>query len=295
MTVTNGMAMSDRTPTKHEHFKKLLGMHVDIVYRTILKYAWRPSIYQYIDLNAGAGRVVYEDGMQGITSGLRAVLKLYYMQESVPPLAYRAYLIDNYSPNCDSLRTHWAIKDNPDVTVYCENNQEAIQRIVIPRNSLGLVCSDSNTLMGDLDIFDRLAARSEFDKMDFLIYLSASNYKRDQHANGREYLLDRLARIKSHWYVQEPYDKHQKTFLLGSDWDGFKEWRKLKFAPLHSDAGREYMERINLTGKERFLAHQAGLPIGVMPNISGIPAFEPSAPKPSSDAAEYASVARRAE
>jgi hypothetical protein len=275
----NNQAISERTPTKHNHFKALFAMHTDIARNTILRWSWRPGVYQYIDLNAGAGRVIYEDGTQGTTSGLRAVIRLSSLQEQEPPLIYHAHLIDNYAPNCEALRAHYDIRDNPDVTVYCGDNREVIQTISIPRGSLGLVSSDSNTLMGDLPIFDALAARPEFYRMDFLIYLSASNYKRDRRANDREFLTDRLFRLKPYWYVQEPYDKHQKAFLLGSRWDNFKKWQSLKFAPVQTEIGREYLERINLTEKERFLAHQAGLPIAPMRNTSGIPASEPCAPK----------------
>ena len=291
----NNQAMSERTPTKHNHFAALFGMHINVARHTILRHAWRPGTYQYIDLNAGAGRVIYEDGTQGSTSGLKAVMKLTYLQELDPPMLYHAHLIDNYAPNCETLRAHHQIQDNPDVTVYCGDNREVVQTISIPKGSLGLVSSDSNTLMGDLPIFDALAARPEFYRMDFLIYLSASNYKRDRRANDRELLADRLFRLKPYWYVQEPYDKHQKTFLLGSNWDSFKRWQRLKFAPVRTDVGRGYLERINLTEKERFLVHQAGLPIAPTLNISGIPASEPCAPKLSSEAAEYASVASSGE
>ncbi|MBX7252429.1 MAG: hypothetical protein K1X50_10625, partial [Candidatus Promineofilum sp.] len=105
-----------------------------------------------------------------------------------------------------------------------------------------------------------LACRPEYDRVDFLIYMSAANYKRDRRANGREYLLDRLARIKPHWCVQQPHDKHQKTFLLGSKWNGFGKWKHdLAFEPVTTERGRAYLNLINLTADERDQAQQPPL------------------------------------
>jgi hypothetical protein len=271
------MAVSEDTPTKHQHFLDILRTHTAITRGIIAKEThWCYPRYVYIDLNAGAANVTYLDGKTGETSGMMAARHLRQMGQ----FTYRAYLIESRPANCASLKAVPFIENDPDIRVICADNADALPALDAPLNAYGLLFSDTNTLNPDLDLLETQARRPEYQRIDFLIYLSGANYKRDQHSTQGEYLQDRLLRIKPHWCIQKPHGAHQKTFLLGSRWGGFGKFKQdLNFDLITAPRGRDWLEQVNLTRKERFLSRQAGLPIAPMRNTSGIPASEPCAPK----------------
>lgn len=253
----SGMNVSDETPLKHQTFEAIFRMHISVTKKIKGRHSYwldARQPYVYVDLNAGCGE--YEvGGRRDRTSGLIAVQNLSRMN---PPMDYEAVLIDCEPASADALQRHADINFRNHIRVICGDNRAVMPTVSLPP-AFGLVYSDPNTLMLDLDLLGTLAGRPEFKRVDFLLFLSGANDKRVRLSQGGEPLESRLYQLKPNWLIQRPFGKFQKTFLLGSNWDGFKDYRKLNFARVDTPEGREYMERVSMTKAERFLAQQPAM------------------------------------
>jgi hypothetical protein len=61
---------------------------------------------------------------------------------------------------------------------------------------------------------------------------------------------------KKCWIVRKPETQWQWTFLIGSNWVKFPEWKKERFYNLESKEGKEIMERVMYTEEEQFELRQ---------------------------------------
>jgi hypothetical protein len=120
------------------------------------------------------------------------------------------------------------------------------------RHAFGAIYSDEN---GTVPPFALLAqAAAALPKMDLIIYVSATNIKRilkagAQGVTGR--LDEMMARIqKKYWLIREPKEKHQWTFLIGTNMKRFPEFAKEGIYHLTSPMGLTFANRLFYTAEE---------------------------------------------
>jgi len=257
MPIENGIGYGEYTGVKTEHLSKILAMHMAITQAVINKHAsYYVSEYRYIDLTAGKGSTP-----NGNSGSPIVFLDIVSSPKSKFYLPFRVDLIEREQQNIFELSK--AVSAHPvfasqQGNIHFYNSQ---YEIIIPQlfsskrdSELGLIYVDPS---GDLPDIKTLALISKMrPHMEILLYLSATNVKR-QFQQTQKLLADFLnATGKQHWLIRKPFkgDNHQWTFLLGSNSDLFKPYKSIQsyFYLLNSTEGREAFEKINLSHDQRF-------------------------------------------
>ena len=262
MPIEDGIGYGEYTGIKIEHLSKILAMHMAITQAVIKKHAsyYEPE-YRYIDLTAGKGST--PDGNLG-----SPIIFLNRANEAKFDIPFRADLIEREKSNIDELGR--VISAHPinasqqgKVYFYNDNYESVIPQLFKSQKDieLGLVYVDPT---GDLPDFKSLAYISNMrPRMEILLYLSATNIKR-QFRQTQKLLADFLSETgKQHWLIRKPFkgDKHQWTFLLGSNSDLFKPYRSIRsyFYLLNSPEGQQVFEKMNLSQDQQIEQKQPRL------------------------------------
>ncbi len=254
MPIENGVGYGEYTGVKVEHLGKILAMHLAITQAVIEKHAAYFDIeYRYIDLTAGQGST--PDGNLGSP--------LIFLDRASNPkfrIPFRVDLIEREPDNIAKLKGKVdahpsACSGNGRFFFYANRYQDVIPALLLKQDDkeLGLAYIDHS---GDLPDIDTLAYLSRMrPRMDVLLYLSATNVKRQFQQTGRK-LADFLSATgKQYWLIRKPYsgDNHQWTFLLGSNSDLFKPHKSISryFYRLDSSEGQAVFEKLNLSQEQR--------------------------------------------
>ena len=257
MPIENGIGYGEYTGVKIEHLAKILEMHMAITKSVIKKHAaYSEPKYRYVDLTAGRGFT--PDGTLGSPIVFLDEVKNPRLGFDVP---FRADFIEREQENIDALRKVTSahplyLLHQKDIHYHHDEYENVIPHLFKFRKDFefGLIYIDPS---GDLPDFRTLAYLSDMrPKMEILIYLSATNVKR-QYQQTKKFLADFLTETNKHyWLIRRPFrgDSHQWTFLLGSNIDFFKPHKRIQnyFCILNSPEGQAVFEKMNLSQDQRF-------------------------------------------
>ncbi len=262
MPIEDGIGFGEFTGLKIEHLSKILAMHMAITQAVINKNAsyFEPE-YRYVDLTAGKGST--PDGNTGSP--------IIFLEKTKDPkfhIPFRADLIEHNQENVDELKK--VIAAHPmgashqgNIHFHPSEYESIIPKLFKSKKDfeLGLVYVDPS---GDLPDFKTLSYISNMrPRMEILLYLSATNIKR-QFQQTQKLLADFLSETgKQHWLIRKSFkgDNHQWTFLLGSNSDLFKPYRSIRsyFYLLDSPEGQQVFEKLNLSQEQRIEQKQPRL------------------------------------
>ena len=251
MPIKNGVGYGDHTQQKQDDFRGLLSLHINIVDGITSKpsNAWQ-RYYSYIDMNAGPGD---QNGIIG-----SPVLFLSQIERTTIP--YQATFIEK--EQCNAKRLQSAIGGSQwrgNIKVVNSDHAVALRNGAAPNKSThGIIYHDPSGSVPDFDLLAELSRRQAFQRIDFVIYLSATNIKRVrrfEQATGRgakvKLLTDYLQSInKSTWIIRKPLGRHQWTFAVGSNWVNFPAWQKRGFYKIDTPEGQAMLERLTYTDSE---------------------------------------------
>jgi three-Cys-motif partner protein len=247
----NGYATSGSTPTKDAHFREILDVHIRctkaILAKCEKKYPkWANPAYHYFDLNAGPG--IDTASRHGSPMVFLDLIEHYQMN-------YRAVLFERDKKNSADLIANVGEKAEVVTGDHIETFPSYFNKA--QKNTFGLVYSDPS---GNVPPFELLADWSSYPsyaRTDVLIYVSSANVKRALKSPKAqlESRLDELIHLinKRFWIVREPQNKHQWTFLIGTNWIDFPAFERIGFHKTTSEKGKEIMYRLNTTNEERKL------------------------------------------
>ncbi|MFC1959830.1 hypothetical protein ACFLYO_03880 [Chloroflexota bacterium] len=259
MPVQDGMGYSEFTNKKHEDFQTLLAVQMKVVKNIFNKYAYLENCYLYFDINPG-------DGSETGKSPVIAVDLLRGLQ-----LPYTAIFTEREQSNAKKLSQHFGNDNNVIV-------EQGDHNTIIPRyierppacDSKGTTSYVYGSLYADpsgteppWELLQQFA--NQYPRIDLIVYLSATNYKRirgEARTRGIQVpnLQDRIKDIaKKNWIIREPEGMHQWTFLIGTNWQSYPDYKRLGFVKLESKRGKAVFEKLVYTEREQHDRRQLSL------------------------------------
>lgn len=252
-----GQGQSEHTEEKQYGLSKILGQWLSIVDRITTKYKIdRPILYA--DMNAGSG---WNEEVNCIGSPL-----LFLNEAKTHTFKRDVYFIESNTNALIELAERVYEVGELDANLINGNHNEVMPEIVKKHNGLGLIYHDPNGLPS-FDLLRSLSQFRNFDKVDILIRISGTNYKRirngvDSFGKKRQILeligkypnlKDQLKSInKKQWIIRDIIDPdpYQWTFLLGTNWTEYKAWESQGFYKIDSSKGAAILNRVSHTIKE---------------------------------------------
>ena len=255
MPIIDQMGRSEITEIKQEHFRVILRAHLRIVKAIFDKYQYKLPTYFYFDINAGSGS--YEG-----KSGSPLIFLEEVTQIDIP---YSAIFIDKDEKNIETLSV-LTKPYQPNVKTFCGEHADILPKLYAKdcQQRYGLLYTDPNGIF-DAEILREFSQNRCYQKLDILINCPAVAIKRmknsPKHLDKRT-LEERLQFIpKKYWLIRNALKNNswQWTFLLGTNWTDFPEFKKIDMVKLDSSKGQAFFEKLNLTSKERQEFYQPGL------------------------------------
>lgn len=247
MPVTEtGIGYSDNTTVKLRQYRRWITMHMNITQPIIWRAHWADPAYWVFDITAGAG--LYQNKETGQTY-LGTPLIAMEAATRVGLLAQFVF-IDRDSANCERLeQLTW---NRPNVTIHCGDHNDILpQYHAWERKRYGwLFCDPTDCTFP----WEALAAfGTHYPVLDFVFYVHTANYRRTVGRHHWPHLQQQLTNLpKKHWVVREqlPGDKHVTTFLIGSNWDSFPDWKREGFHRTSTAEGQAILDGVTYIKKK---------------------------------------------
>jgi hypothetical protein len=250
MPIINGMGCSQYTKEKQDNFRYILQGHLRIVKAALGKVAtlrWACSRYHYYDITAGSG---FLNGYPGSP--------LIFLEEAQRlGLSFEARFVEINEESAVALQK--AIGDRVDARVYNGDNGMVINAwsIDLPmqqKKPIGLFYGDANGGISHIQAMQHVADVDAWKYMDILLYVGATYVKRFRRVgciNFDKRLDECLSSLnKKKWLVREPHGAHQWTFVLGTNYQGIGQFKKIGLHSMDSPQGQEIMDKLTYTKTE---------------------------------------------
>jgi three-Cys-motif partner protein len=251
---------SEHTEEKEYGLGKVLSQWLSVVDRIVAKYKITSPVL-YVDMNAGAG---WNEEVNCIGSPL-----LFLSESEKHDFKKEIYFLDSSANSVVELGERILEAEPRDMTschLIVGDHHESLPGIIDKHRGYGLIYHDPNGLPS-FDLLREIYQRPNTGKLDILIRISGTNYKRirngvDSLGKKKQIsdligkypnLKDQLKSInKKQWIVRDIIDPdpYQWTFLLGTNFVDFKAWESQGFYKIESSKGAAILNRISYTVKE---------------------------------------------
>lgn len=221
------------TEIKHAQLLGLLRMHAQICASIIQKHHRQ---YHYIDLNAGTG-----NGSPAIA--IEAV------RARIPNAQF--LLCERNPDNVASLKALYG--GTPGINIQPGNHDETVEPYVrlLEDFTNGILFHDPNGVP-NVELLQRVSQFSSMNRIDILLYVSATGLKRARTATSSgDTLSEIMSKVnKTHWLVRRRQGPQQWTFLIGTNWASFPQWEKEGFFGVETSTGQAILDPLDLTRSE---------------------------------------------
>lgn len=265
------------TIKKFSDFDDFIKSYLAIAKSVINKYkekCWFDPEFHYIDMNAGPGilpdlynnqgDLVVKAGTFGSPFAFTRWAEKYWGEEN--ELKYRVDFIEQNPELCAMLYRN--MKNNPlskgggqwHVGDHDTHLPQILEKKI--KWKFGLIYHDPNNGQVNFDAIRYCVQMRP--KYEILINLPGALFKRSPEHYQQEVLLsDHINGLKDVWMIKDlaPGDKHQWTFLLGTDFTQMKDFENIGMYSLGRPKGAKIFERVNLSKRQQQRRYQPALPI----------------------------------
>jgi hypothetical protein len=249
---------SKYTLEKQYGLGKILSQWLSVMDRIVPKWKITSPIL-YVDMNAGSG---WNEEVNCIGSPL-----LFLSESEKHNFKKEIYFLEANANSVVELGEQILATEPKDMTschLLVGDHCESLPGIVAKHHGYGLIYHDPNGLPS-FDLLKEICQRQNAAKVDILIRISGTNYKRIR--NGTKAvsstvrypnLKDQLKSInKKQWIIRDIVDKDENgnprpdpfqwTFLLGTNWTEYKAWESQGFYKIESSKGAAILNRVAYT------------------------------------------------
>lgn len=267
---------SDNTPLKQQHLADIAGAHWNIVAKILRKnHDWASQCYLCIDLNAGPG--LYHTGEEGspLVFGKTAQVRrlptnILCIEKVAETYARLKQVCDAHYTPVTGLSPRYNLGyPLGELQIYHGDSFLVLPDIVnayrqVAKKIYGMAYSDPNGHLREQIPGLKVLAQA-FPRLDLVCHASATIVKRcfasPRHAQYDQRLSDLVMSIgKRYWLVREPFGPQGWTFLIGTNWTDFPEFKKLHIYDVRSQEGLDILDTLSYSSRERLVPREKKRP-----------------------------------